>query len=130
MIGVPEVPIGAYTLQILEKAAAKLGADFPRRVEAKVASRELNVRQVLAKVVLGEADAGVVYRSDAIAGARQGRDRRRSRADLNVIAEYPIAALKAAPHPDLARALDRSRDVARRARPRCARRGSRACPSR
>src|SRR5262252_11233723 len=52
VVGTPEVPIGAYTLQILQKAAARLGADFPNRVEAKVASRELNVRQVLAKVVL------------------------------------------------------------------------------
>jgi molybdate transport system substrate-binding protein len=102
VIGVPDVPIGAYTLQILKKAAAKYGADFPRRVEAKVASRELNVRQVLAKVVLGEADAGVVYRSDAIT-ARGKVEIVAIPADLNVIAEYPIAALKAAPHPDLAR---------------------------
>ena len=65
VIGVPDVPIGAYTLQILKKAAAKYGADFPKRVEAKVASRELNVRQVLAKVALGEADAGFVYSTDA-----------------------------------------------------------------
>ena len=102
VIGVPEVPIGAYTLQILQKAATKLGADFPACVQAKVASRELNVRQVLAKVVLGEADAGIVYRSDAIA-ARGKVAVVAIPPEANVIAEYPIAALKAAPHPDLAR---------------------------
>ena len=102
VIGTPEVPIGAYTLKILDKAAAKLGADFPRRVAAKVASRELNVRQVLAKVVLGEADTGLVYRSDAIAAAGKVA-LVPIPPDLNVIAEYPIAALTAAPHPDLAR---------------------------
>ena len=102
VVGTPEVPIGNYTRQILEKAAGKLGANFPKRVEAKIVSRELNVRQVLAKVVLGEADAGVVYRSDALTA----RDKVRVveiPGDVNVIAEYPIAALKAAPHPDLAR---------------------------
>src|SRR4029077_4441466 len=52
VVGTPEVPIGAYTLQILQKASAKYGADFAKRVDAKVASRELNVRQVLTKVVL------------------------------------------------------------------------------
>jgi molybdate transport system substrate-binding protein len=102
VIGTPEVPIGAYTLKILDRAAAKLGADFPRRVQGKVASRELNVRQVLAKVVLGEADAGVVYRSDAAAPA--GKVAVVTIApDQNVIAEYPIAALEAAPQPELAR---------------------------
>jgi molybdate transport system substrate-binding protein len=103
VIGTPEVPIGAYTLQILQKAAARLGPDFPARVEAKVASRELNVRQVLAKVALGEADAGVVYRSDtAAAGARKVAVVAIP-PEMNVVAEYPIAALKAAPHPELAR---------------------------
>jgi molybdate transport system substrate-binding protein len=102
VVGAPDVPIGAYTLQIVKKAAGKYGADFPKRVEAKVASRELNVRQVLAKVALGEADAGVVYRSDAIT-ARGKVEVVAIPADLNVVAEYPIAALKAAPHPDLAR---------------------------
>jgi molybdate transport system substrate-binding protein len=102
VIGTPEVPIGAYTLQILQRAAAKLGADFPKRVEAKVASRELNVRQVLAKVTLGEADAGVVYRSDAFT-ARDKVAVVEIPADINVIAEYPIAILKGAPNPELAR---------------------------
>jgi molybdate transport system substrate-binding protein len=102
VVGTPEVPIGAYTQQILRRAAARLGADFPRRVEARIVSRELNVRQVLAKVVLGEVDAGVVYRSDALAarGKVQIVD---IPSDVNVTAEYPIAVLRGAPHPDLAR---------------------------
>jgi molybdate transport system substrate-binding protein len=65
-IGVPEVPIGHYTLQIFERASAKLGKQFAERTLARVVSRELNVRQVLAKVSLGEADAGIVYRTDAL----------------------------------------------------------------
>jgi molybdate transport system substrate-binding protein len=102
VIGTPEVPIGAYTLQILRKASAEYGADFSKRVEAKVVSRELNVRQVLAKVVLGEADAGIVYRSDAMSA--RGKVRVLTiPAELNVTAEYPIAILKQAPSPELAR---------------------------
>jgi len=102
VVGAPEVPIGAYTLQILKKAEGRFGAGFAERVEARVVSRELNVRQVLAKVVLGEADAGVVYRSDAITV----RDKVRVLPippELNVTARYPIAALKNAPSPELAR---------------------------
>jgi molybdate transport system substrate-binding protein len=102
VIGTPEVPVGAYTLQILQKSASRYGADFPQRVQAKVASRELNVRQVLAKVVLGEADAGLVYRSDA--GAAAGKVVVLPiPPELNVTAEYPIAVLKGAPNPELAR---------------------------
>jgi molybdate transport system substrate-binding protein len=104
VVGAPEVPIGAYTAQIWQKAAAKLGADFAARLEAKVVSRELNVRQVLAKVLLGEADAGIVYRTDAIAAKRKVAVVEIP-PDLNVTAAYPIAALKAAPHPDLAGAF-------------------------
>jgi molybdate transport system substrate-binding protein len=104
VIGTPEVPIGAYTLQILQKSfGPKYGPDFARRVQAKVASRELNVRQVLAKVVLGEADAGIVYRSDAMAGAGKILVLPIP-PEVNVTAEYPIALLKGAPHPALARA--------------------------
>ncbi|AKJ04145.1 molybdate transport system substrate-binding protein [Archangium gephyra] len=103
VIGVPEVPIGRYTLQILDKASAALGPDFRSRVEARVVSRELNVRQVLAKVSLGEAQAGFVYRTDALSAG----DRVRIVAlppELNVIAEYPIGRVTGAAHPVLARA--------------------------
>lgn len=102
VVGTPEGPIGAYTSQILQSAAARYGADFVVRLESRIVSRELNVRQVLSKVVLGEADAGIVYRSDArtAGGKVQVVD---IPSDLNVIAAYLIAPLKAAPHPDLAR---------------------------
>lgn len=103
VIGTPEVPIGTYTLQILQKAKSELGPDFPARVQARVVSRELNVRQVLTKVMLGEADAGIVYRTDA----RSAGDKVRTveiPVELNVLAEYPIATVTRAPHPELARA--------------------------
>lgn len=100
VIGVPEVPIGSYTLEILEKA----GADFRKKVLANVASRELNVRQVLAKVSLGEADAGIVYRTDAMAGKNKV-EIIEIPAKVNVIAEYPVAVLTNAPQPAAARAF-------------------------
>jgi molybdate transport system substrate-binding protein len=101
VLGVPEVPIGRYTLQIFDKASKTIGPDFRSRVEAHVVSRELNVRQVLSKVALGEADAAVVYRTDAVT-AKDDVAVVTIPAELNVIAEYPIATLEAAPHPELA----------------------------
>jgi molybdate transport system substrate-binding protein len=106
VIGAPEVPIGRYTLQIFDRASAKLGPKFSEKTLAKVASRELNVRQVLAKVGLGEADAGIVYRTDA-QSLKEGKDRITVvdiTPEFNVIAEYPIAVVADAPHPTLARA--------------------------
>jgi molybdate transport system substrate-binding protein len=100
VIGVPEVPIGNYTLQILDKA----GGDFKQKVLANVASRELNVRQVLAKVTLGEADAGVVYRTDAMAG-KDKVEIIDIPAKVNVIAEYPVAVLSKAPQAAAAKAF-------------------------
>lgn len=53
------VPVGGYTLKVLRR----LG--LTSSVLANVVSREPDVRSVLAKVVLGEADAGFVYATDA-----------------------------------------------------------------
>jgi molybdate transport system substrate-binding protein len=103
VVGAPEVPIGAYTVKIFDAAAKQHGPELRAKLEASVVSRELNVRQVLAKVTLAEADAGVVYRTDA----RSARDKVEVIAippALNVIAEYPIALVKAAPAQKLGRA--------------------------
>ena len=58
VLGTPEVPIGRYSDQLLDKA----GADFKAKVMGHVVSREPNVRQVLAKVTLGEAARDVYSR--------------------------------------------------------------------
>jgi molybdate transport system substrate-binding protein len=103
VLGASEVPIGRYTLQILDRAGAALGADFRARVEAKVVSRELNVKQVLTKVRLGEADAGLVYRTDALTSPELTVLTLPN--DVAVIAEYPIAVVASTAHPALARAF-------------------------
>ncbi|MCX5689266.1 MAG: molybdate ABC transporter substrate-binding protein [Planctomycetota bacterium] len=61
------VPAGSYALKMLEqaRAAADLGETFVKGVEANIVSREENVAGVVAKVALGEADAGFAYASDA-----------------------------------------------------------------
>lgn len=58
VIAQPAVPVGGYTLQILKNMALT-------DVLKNVVSRETDVREVLAKVALGEADAGFVYSTDA-----------------------------------------------------------------
>ncbi|HEY3500153.1 MAG TPA: molybdate ABC transporter substrate-binding protein, partial [Polyangiaceae bacterium] len=100
--GAEEVPIGRYTRQILDRATPALGADFRARVEAKIVSRELNVKQVLAKVSLGEAQAGIVYRTDV--APSDGVTVLTIPPEWNVVAEYSIAAVTACAHPRLARA--------------------------
>ncbi len=89
------VPAGAYAAQVLANAASAYGVEFPARVSERVVSREMHVRQTLQKVVLGEADAAMVYATDAAAAGDAVRiveipD------ELNVRASYPIAALGSA----------------------------------
>ena len=62
----PDVPVGAYTVQMLDKIGASQSyePDFKGRVLQNVISRETDVKQVVAKIQLGEGDAGVVYSSD------------------------------------------------------------------
>ena len=96
------VPAGKYVRQILDNMSrdANFGSDFKTKVLANVVSNENDVKQVVAKVQLGEADAGVVYTSDAIAAPDLKTIEIPS--NFNVIAKYPIAALNKAPNSDLA----------------------------
>jgi len=107
VIAADAVPVGRYTRQMLEKLAAQPGfsPQYGKQVLANVASYEENVKGVLAKVQLGEADVGVVYRSDATGpSASQVRVLEVPEA-ANVIAAYPIAVVRGAPTPDLAKAF-------------------------
>lgn len=102
-----EVPVGRYALDFLEMASQDpaFGAGFRDDVLANVVSYEENVKAVLTKVALGEADAGVVYASD-IVGADAVRVARLAIPDhLNIIATYPIAPLADSAHAELAQAF-------------------------
>jgi hypothetical protein len=70
---------------------------------ANLVSQEESVRAVVAKVALGEADAGIVYVSDAASQPELGRIE--LPAEHNPMAEYPMAALRASPHASAARAF-------------------------
>ncbi len=104
VIGQENVPVGRYTRRMLANlsAEAAYGSAFGAAVRANVRSEELNVRQVLAKVALGEADAGIVYVSDAAAGTAEIATLEIP-AHANVKAEYPIALLAASKQEALAR---------------------------
>ena len=98
-----EVPVGKYARQALDQMNGQFGADFKDKVLANVVSNEDNVKQVVAKIQLGEADAGIVYTSDAIAAP----DLKiiEIPAELNVIAKYPIATLTISANADTATAF-------------------------
>jgi molybdate transport system substrate-binding protein len=87
-----DVPAGRYARQALKAAG----------VTASPASLEQDVRAVLSRVALGEADAGIVYRSDIAAAAGDVEEVEIQR---NVAVAYPIAVLGGAPNPEAARAF-------------------------
>ncbi len=100
------VPAGNYTLQVLDKLSADpaYGTDFKRQVLANVVSKETDVKAVVSKVSLGEADGGVAYTTDARAAA----DKLSTISipdQYNVIATYPIAVLKTSANIMLAQKL-------------------------
>jgi len=83
----PTVPCGRYAAEAFGKAGVAVPA----------ASQEVDVKAVLSKVAMGEADVGIVYVTDvrAAAGKVEGVDIPES---SNVTARYPIALMKNAPN--------------------------------
>ncbi len=90
----PAVPCGHYAAQTLQKAG----------VSVKPASQEADVKSVLSKVALGEADAGLVYVTD-VKSAGNAVEGVAIPPALNVVAEYPIVILKDSQNRALARAF-------------------------
>lgn len=103
VLAAEEVPVGNYSRQALDLMNASFGTDFKDKVLANVVSYEDNVRQVVAKIQLGEADAGIVYTSDAVTAPELQTIEIPN--ELNVIAKYPIALLVESANGELAQAF-------------------------
>ena len=93
VVASPDVPAGAYARQAVCNISPLAGDDFVTAVAGNVVSQEDNVRSVLTKVQLGEADAGIVYETDAIA-AGDSVTRIEIPDAQNVVATYPITSLE------------------------------------
>lgn len=107
VVATPEVPVRDYTDAMLDKLAAdpEFGEDYRAAVISNIVSEEENVRQVAAKVALGEADAGIVYRSDVTPDITEQVHMLLIPDELNTLAEYPIAMTNDSFNPELAQAF-------------------------
>ena len=88
------VPAGRYALEAFEKAG----------VTPPAGSREMDVKAVVSKVRLGEADAGIVYVTDVRAGGDKVEGVGLPEAQ-NVVAQYPIATVATSKHKEDAAAF-------------------------
>ncbi len=90
----PTVPAGKYALQSLKMAG----------VTVTPKSLETDVKSVISKIELGEADAGIVYTTDVTAAGSKVSGVPIPDAD-NVIATYPIVGVKATTNAETANAF-------------------------
>jgi molybdate transport system substrate-binding protein len=107
VLAVPGVPVRDYSDTMLNALAADVeyGEAYRAAVLENLVSEEPNVRQVVTRVALGEADAGIVYASDVTPDLAAQLLILDVPDVFNVIAEYPVATVLDAEQPELAQAF-------------------------
>ncbi len=96
VLAAEDVPVGQYARQsicIAGADTATYGDGFVDNVSSNIVSNETNVKNVLAKVQLGEADAGIVYVTDVTSDVAADVTLIEIPDTVNVIASYPVAAV-------------------------------------
>jgi molybdate transport system substrate-binding protein len=94
VLAAPEVPVGQYAREVACKAAADpaaYGEGFLDGFSGNIVSNEENVKAVLTKVQLGEAEAGIVYTTDVTPDVAADVLLIEIPDAVNVVAEYPVA---------------------------------------
>jgi len=96
VLAAEDVPVGQYARQSICLAgadSAAFGEGFVDAVAGNIVSNETNVKNVLAKVQLGEADAGIVYVTDVTPKVAGDVTLIKIPDVVNVIASYPVATV-------------------------------------
>ncbi len=93
VIGNQQVPIGRYTRQLFTNLSADpaYGAELINSIDQNIVSEENKVKAIVAKLLLGEVDAGIVYQSDLRSITAQRLLTIPLPAQHNPLASYPVA---------------------------------------
>lgn len=105
VLAAPGVPVREYTDAMIATLSndPAFGPAFRDGVYTNLVSEEANVRQVAAKIALGEADAGIVYTSDVTPDIAGNVRQIAIPAAAQVVARYPIAVVDGTQLTELAR---------------------------
>jgi molybdate transport system substrate-binding protein len=105
VVGDKTVPIGSYFYKALESQKNKniIDDNTYKAILNNIKSSELNVKDVLSKVVLNEADAGVVYKTDVNEANKEKVDMIEDTAFNELKVQYPVALLKSSKNKDVAK---------------------------
>ena len=103
LVAAEELPIGMSTQKLLDNLAKQGAPDFKDKALANVVSKEMGVNPIVSKISLGEADAGIVFVTDATPAANVKAVAIPD--DANVIVTFVVAPLAGAPNSELAKAF-------------------------
>ena len=92
-IGNNSAPIGQYTRALLANMAddPQFGPEFVADIKRNVRTEESSVKSIVAKVVLGEVDAGIAYQSDLTDNVRKKLTSLKLPQQHNPLVRYPAA---------------------------------------
>ena len=101
LVAAEELPVGMATQKLLDNLSKQGAPDFKDKALANVVSKEMGVNPIVSKISLGEADAGIVFVSDATSASNVKAVAVPD--DANVVVTFVTAPLAGAPSPELAK---------------------------
>ncbi len=100
LVAVVDTPIGKVTLDMLDKWDKQFGSGYKAKVLANVVSNESGVKPIVSKIKLAEADAGIVYVTDAVSAPDLKTIA--ISAELNMVTQLNVAPIAKAANPEQA----------------------------